>query len=252
MNKGQHLKILFSPSEAKNDFCNTQKIDKESFFLPELFDLRLHVLEIFESFVQNADLTSLQKLFGLKDSAACEILSSASLLTSPTCKAILRYSGVAFGYLDYDSLQIDQKKWILNNLLLFSNLFGPIMARDKIPLYKFKQGATIDGFKPEAFYKKHFTNALDTFLQDEFIIDLRAGFYEKFYTIKQPHVCAKFLKNGKVVSHWSKAYRGMMVRKLAQVQPNNIKEFERISFDNLQISEVADSKFKREYLFTIV
>ena len=61
----------------------------------------------------------------------------------------------------------------------------------------------------------------------------------------------KFIKNGKVVSHWAKAYRGKVLRKLSQVQPNTIEEFENINFEGLHVEEILVKKLKREYIFKI-
>jgi cytoplasmic iron level regulating protein YaaA (DUF328/UPF0246 family) len=103
-------------------------------------------------------------------------------------------------------------------VILFSNLFGPIKANDKIPEYKLKQGVKMGNLNIEKTYKNLFSASLDKYL-GEYIIDLRAGFYEKFYTISVPHVAFKFLKNGKVVSHYAKAYRGKILQHIAQTKP---------------------------------
>lgn len=135
--------------------------------------------------------------------------------------------------------------------MIFSNLFGPLLGSDEIPYYKFKQGESIDDFKPELFYKENFSPDIDSYIGDDLIIDLRAGFYEKFYKINSPYITMKFIKNGKVVSHWAKAYRGKVLRKLAQVQPNTIDEFENINFEGLHVEEILVKKLKREYIFKI-
>jgi len=246
------MKILFSPSEAKSDLTEEIALNINSFFIPELFDKRLHVIDKFNSLLKNASLEDLQKLFGIKDEKVCLRLKQSNILTSPTCKSILRYTGVAYEYLDFNSMNVNQKNWISENLIIFSNLFGPILASDEIPIYKFKQGSSIDMFKPEKFYKENFSAMLDRYLNDGLIIDLRAGFYEKFYTIKKPYISMKFIKNNKVVSHWAKAYRGKVLRQLAQFQPKTEKDFEDISFYGLSLKEIIETKFKREYVFSIV
>ena len=63
----------------------------------------------------------------------------------------------------------------------FSNLFGPICAKDRVPEYKLKQAEKIGKFAPEKFYKKHFSKGLDLYLEKNApIIDLRAGFMKNF------------------------------------------------------------------------
>ena len=178
-------------------------------------------------------------------------MAKLDILNASTCKAIQRYSGVAYQYLNFETLNEPQQKWLCENTIIFSNLFGPLLACDKIPYYRFKQGSTINGFKPELFYKENFSEAIDYYIGTDLVIDLRAGFYEKFYTLTCKHITMKFIKNGKVVSHWAKAYRGKVLRELAKIQPTTIEEFENINFSGLQIEEIIEKKLKREYIFKI-
>ena len=243
--------ILFSPSEAKSDFTDSCALNIKSLCFPNKFTDRLLVIDKLTKSLNNSTLDKLQKLFGIKKEEECLKIKEIDLLNAPTCKAIQRYTGVAYQYLNFDSLKEYEKKWLCENTIIFSNLFGPLLGNDEIPYYKFKQGETIDGFKPELFYKEKFSNEIDSYIGSDLIIDLRAGFYEKFYKINIPYITMKFIKNGKVVSHWAKAYRGKVLRKLAQVQPNSIEEFENINFEGLHVEEILVNKLKREYIFSI-
>lgn len=245
------MKILFSPSESKTPNSGLSSISNDSFVFPELFEKRLEVVEKFQTYIERSSLLELQNLFGIKDEQECENLKNIDLQNSLTCKAIQRYTGVAYDYLKFDTLNEKQKNYIYNNVLIFSNLFGPILAQDEIPMYKFKQGSKLGDFKPEVFYKEHFSDALDQLLEDELIIDLRAGFYEKFYKLKRPYITMKFIKNGKVVSHWAKAYRGIILQELAKYQPKSLEEFENIKFNGLHVKEIIQTKLKSEYIFEI-
>ena len=84
------------------------------------------------------------------------------------------------------------------------------------------------------------------------MIDLRAGFYEKFYTLTKPYITMKFLKNGKILSHFAKAYRGRVLRQIAQESPNTEHDFARIAFDGLDIMEIKISGLKYEYIYKIL
>lgn len=246
------MKILFSPSEAKSLYIDSPSITNNSFCFPAQFEHRLEVINKFNCCIESSNISNLQKLFGLKDENECLKIRMNDILKSSTCKAIKRYNGVAFKYLEFDTLNDSDKEWIYENVIIFSNLFGPLLAKDEIPLYKFKQGSSIDGFKPEVFYKEKFTNELNNYICSDFVIDLRAGFYEKFYKFSMPYITMKFIKNGKVVSHWAKAYRGKILRELAQYKPNNIDEFESINFQGLELKEIIQTKLKREYIFNIL
>ncbi|MCG3720629.1 YaaA family protein, partial [Aliarcobacter butzleri] len=133
----------------------------------------------------------------------------------------------------------------------FSNLFGVLKASDEIPDYKLKQGETFENLKIEKFYCDNFSSKLDEFLKDEDVIDLRAGFYEKFYQIKKPYTTMKFIKEGKVVSHWAKAYRGIILRLLSQNNIQNIDELMSMEIDNLSIEEIKKQKLKTEIIYSI-
>ena len=202
-------------------------------------------------YIRNSDPAAIQKLIGVKKESEIEAVMKTDIFHDPTMKAVERYTGVAYDYLDYPSLNADEQKFIDGNLLIFSNLFGPILAKDQIPWYKLKQGEKLGDFAIEKFYAQHFTPALDDYLHDAFVIDLRAGFYLKFYKLTQPYVTMKFIKNGKVVSHWAKAYRGTVVRELAKHRPQNEKMFSEIPFQNLSIVEIQKTKLKTEYIYEI-
>ena len=47
---------------------------------------------------------------------------------TPTMKVIQRYEGVAFDYLEYNNLNENEKTYIDENVLIFSNIFGVLKA----------------------------------------------------------------------------------------------------------------------------
>ncbi len=165
--------------------------------------------------------------------------------------AIERYDGVAYEYLDFDSLYEKAKEYLKLNILIFSNLYGPILGGDTIANYKVKQGSDIGKFVPDKFYKQRFSYQLDLYLATSEILDLRAGYYDKFYEVKKPYTTLKFLKEGKVVSHWAKAYRGLILRAAAKNDINSIKEFAALEIEGLSIAEIIIVKNKTEIIYNI-
>lgn len=242
------MKILFSPSESKGDISPFANNIKNELIFKELFSQREVFIDKYDEIVKSGNEAKIKKLFGLK---SIKDIDTTSLFKKLTQKAILRYNGVAYKYLNHEALNKKEQDFIDKNVIIFSNLFGPILAGDKIPNYKLKQGETIDGLKPEITYHEVFKNSLDSFLENEFIIDLRAAFYENFYHVNVPYISFKFIKNGKVVSHWAKAYRGLVLRELAKFQPKHEEEFGGIKFLNLNLLEIKQLKNKKEYLFEI-
>lgn len=244
------MKILFSPSETKNSGGLNKSFYNSSFIFPELYSFREEILNKYNNFIKTASKAQLEKLFGTKKDEIINLYKK-DIFQSPIMKAILRYEGVAYDYLEYKVLDKNEQKYIDENVLIFSNLFGVLKASDEIPEYKLKQGETFENLKIEKFYCDSFSSKLDEFLKDEDVIDLRAGFYEKFYQIKKPYITMKFIKDGKVVSHWAKAYRGIILRLLAQNNIQNIDQLMSMEIDNLSIEEIKKQKLKTEIIYSI-
>lgn len=242
--------ILFAPSEGKHSGGDFSSLSSSSFIFPALFEKRLDVISKYEKVVQNGDYAHLKELFGIKDEKEFERYK-IPFDHAPTMKAIERYDGVAYDYLAYINLDASQQAYIDRNVILFSNLFGPIGAADCIPDYKLKQGSTIDSMAPEKFYKKYFTDSLDEWIGDQEVLDLRAGFYDKFYTSKNVPMTLKFLKEGKVVSHWAKAYRGLVLRAVAKNNIQSLEDFMRLRIEGLTVCETVKSGKKNEIIYTI-
>lgn len=243
--------ILFAPSEGKCEGGNLPPLNHQSFLFPELYSKRFEVIQQYEQLVQEGNDQQLFELFGLKDTKEYERYRERFSL-KPTMKAIQRYDGVAYDYLNYNTLSADAQDYIDEHVILFSNLFGPIRASDPLPDYKLKQGSAIGSLAPEKFYKEHFTAALDTLIGEEEILDIRAGFYDKFYIPKQPITTLKFLKDGKVVSHWAKAYRGAVLREVAIHQIDSISALMALDIKGLMLNEIVETKKKKEIIYSIL
>lgn len=245
------MKILFSPSEAKFKSGTTEKLNKKSFIFPDLFNKRLEVLSQYQDFIDNAENKDLQKLFGTKKQDLIDYYKG-NLLEKELKKVIERYDGVAFDYLKYQELSEKEKDYIDKNVMIFSNLFGPVLAGDfGLPDYKLKQGEKIGDLALESFYKDNFEKSIDNYLKDEEVLDLRAGFYEKFYKLNKNYTTMKFIKDGKVVSHWAKAYRGVILNLIAKNNIQNMSELMNMQIEKLSIEEIRKQKLKTEIIYSI-
>lgn len=244
------MKILFSPSETKKEGGESKVISQNHFLFSEHFEKRLEILNKYNDFLKIATKEQLEKLFGTKKD---DIINKykTDIFKSPVLKAIQRYEGVAYDYLSYNNLENNAKKYIDENVIIFSNLIGPILAKDEIPDYKLKQSETFENLKIDKFYSDNFSEALDEFLENDDILDLRAGFYEKFYTIKKPYYTMKFMKDNKVISHFAKAYRGEVLKLLAKNQIQTFEQLLDMQIPNLSIVEIKEQKLKKEIVFSI-
>lgn len=243
--------ILFSPSEGKREGGELPPLNQQSLIFPDLYTKRLEVVEQYQSLTQQGSDEQLYELFGIKDSKEYKRYKE-SFAGVPTMKAIERYNGVAYDYLNYDRLSPEAQHYIDTHTIIFSNLFGPIRAGDLIFDYKLKQGSAIGSFLPDKYYKENFSAALDVMIGEEEILDLRAGYYDKFYVPNKRSVTLKFLKEGKVVSHWAKAYRGIILGEVAIFQLSSIDALLAHNIDGLMIHEIIETKKKKEIIYTII
>jgi len=243
------LKILLAPSETKKE-GGDGKFNLDTLILNQITPVRKKLFNEYNKIVTSNNLEQLSKMFGLKKEA--DILKYAQDISSyPTLKAIQRYTGVAFDHIEYESLDSKAQEYIDKNVILFSNLFGVIKASDKIPLYRLKQGEKIGELNPANIYKNSLKEPLDSYLENEDILDIRAGFYDKFYKPSKTYTTLKFLKGGKVVSHWAKAYRGIVLKHIAQNQITTIADFIAMPIKSLELLEIREGKQKQELIYQI-
>jgi len=240
------VKILFSPSEGKTTKKEFNPIDKNSFIFPEYYEKREFILKEYDKYIHSLNDKELNEFFGVKNGYEYVV----NIFKEPTCKAIERYDGVAYDYLEYSFLDIDSQKYIDKNVIIFSNLFGPIKADDKLPFYRMKQGKNLPNIEIDKYYNKEFSKILDKYLKDEVVLDLRAGYYDKFYKPKN-YITMKFIKNNKVVSHWAKAYRGIVLKELAKYQISSKDELLNLEIPNLILKEIQQTKNKTTIIYEI-
>jgi cytoplasmic iron level regulating protein YaaA (DUF328/UPF0246 family) len=243
------MKILLAPSETKKS-GGELSFNPSSLLFEALAPHRMKLLHTYTNVLQQSDMQVLSKMFGIKKEA--DILKhKKDIIHELTMKAVERYTGVAFEYLDYAVLDKKAQTYIDENVIIFSNLFGPIKSSDLIPEYKLKQGEAVANIKTEKFYNEHSAHLIESSLEDEEILDLRAGFYDKFYKPTKPYTTLKFIKDGKVVSHWAKAYRGIVLREIAKAGITSIEAFMKLPIEGLSIYEIITKKNKTEIVYII-
>ncbi|RAX57181.1 hypothetical protein CCZ01_06875 [Helicobacter monodelphidis] len=210
--------VLFSPSEGKFflDYKTKTKccLDFQSFtFLGSNKELREQIIRQYMDFLKTAQESEILELFGYKEIDLDVLKLSQNLLDSPVIEAIRLYSGVAYEYLDFENQMKDIQNLLLERVVIFSNLFGPLKGGDFIPYYRLQQGKFIGNLKE---YYAQFAEELDNWCEKEDILDLRADFYKKLYQPKGKIYCPVFYKNGKKLSHYAKAYRGYFLHLVAR------------------------------------
>lgn len=241
------MKILLAPSETKSS-GGTNPFNLADLWNNTLLEARSKLTQLYLEELKD-DLKSKQ-MFKLKKPSEIEYYRSIGL-HSLAAKAVERYTGVAFDYLNYSGLDDKQQKYIDKNVMLFSNLFGPIMAGDLIPEYRMAQGAKIRDIEVAKYYKANSAELLDEYLAGEEILDIRAGYYDRFYVPSKPYTTLKFIKDGKAVSHWAKAYRGIVLREIAKAGIDSLEDFIKLPIENLTIQEIQIKKNKTEIIYVL-
>lgn len=244
------MKILFAPSEGKTS-GGDKDFNINDLYFKTLNPKQKELINLYNNTTSNSSIKELSKLFGIKKENEIKEYTK-DILKEPTLKAIKRYSGVSFDYLNYNSLKPKSQKYLDNNLIIFSNLFGILKADDLIPNYKLKQAEALKNIKINEFYKESIKEILDKYLENQDILDLRASYYNKFYIPKSKYLTLKFIKNDKVVSHWAKAYRGKVLREIAKYEIKSIEEFLKLDIENLKVKEIKSIKNRDEIVFEIL
>ena len=243
------MKILLAPSETKRS-GGGEPFTPETLLFEDLLPYRMQLLHHYTNVLQRGDMAALSVMFGLKKES--DILKhKRDIIHEPGMKAVERYTGVAFDHLSYATLQDNAQRYLHENLLIFSNLFGVVRANDLIPEYRLQQGKPVGEIKPEQLYRPLLQERLDTYLEGEDILDIRAGFYDKYYKPTLPYTTLKFLKGGKVVSHWAKAYRGIVLREIASAGTDSLEAFMELPIEGLSIHEIQTRKTKTEIIYEI-
>jgi cytoplasmic iron level regulating protein YaaA (DUF328/UPF0246 family) len=204
-------------------------------------------ISAYEAFVQSADRATQAAFFGLKREEDIARYAGHTLLGQPAQKALIRYTGVVFEALDYGGLEGEAQRWCDENILLFSNLFGPVLGKEALPDYRFKQGAQLPGLDSGA-YEQSFHGVLEAFLADECVLDLRAGWYIKRYPVARS-IVPVFLKNGRVLSHWAKTQRGKLTRFLATHRPESQSDLADLNPPGLTLLEIRQHGAHERWIF---
>ena len=248
------MKVLFSCSESKNAVNPLEPLNSHSFEFESLHHNRKLLLKLYQDKINSLDDASLKALFGITKDILLEEYKRLDIFKDGTNKAVELYDGVGYKYLDYASLDYDSQFFVDNNVIIFSNLFGPILAKDTIPLYKLKQGMRIDDIQIDKFYKEHSKECLDEFIGDDLIVDLRAGYYEGFYDINDKyHIKIKFLKDGKMVSHYSKAFRGVFLRAMSQKEKlRDIHHLLTMHIPQMRYLDISENGKETTIIFEII
>ncbi|MDU0477929.1 peroxide stress protein YaaA [Staphylococcus chromogenes] len=200
--------IVLPPSETKAWGGSGAPLDLDSLSFPTLNEVRM----------RNArDLARLSEkrameVLGLSEKQREEAVANRELFEAPTMPALERYTGVLYDALDVGSLP----PAALGRLVVCSALFGLVSAYDWIPHYRLSGGTKLPRSRGEVptMKARWATLISDALSEAGFVVDLRSGTYQQLGRVPGA-VTVRVEKDGKVVSHFNKHYRGSVARELA-------------------------------------
>ncbi len=196
--------IVLPPSETKAPGGDGPALDLGALSFPTLNPVREALIDDLSSLPVDEALAVLRISGKLRPEAeANQVLRSA-----PTMPALHRYTGVLFDALSSPTLPAHA--W--ERLAVGSALFGVVRAGDPIPRYRLSGGTRLpDSPTLRARWGSLITGALDS---GDFVVDLRSGAYQQLGRVPGA-VTVRVEKDGRVVSHFNKHYKGELARVLA-------------------------------------
>ncbi len=162
-----------------------------------------------------------------------ELAHNLALHTSGATPAIERYTGVLYDALDAETLDLEARDWLTNNVAVQSALFGLLRSEDEIPAYRLSGSSRLPELR--STLKRVWADAHSAIDWDSFgwVLDLRSKDYVALAPIPPGrgawlHVVQRS-SNGQVraLNHFNKAAKGDLVRRLALagVQISDADEF---------------------------
>ena len=217
------MKILIPPSEGKAKIKPQEVKFKDTDFVFER-SVRQVVRQL--NLIDNEDLRS---IYGTSEAKALLFhRQNEDIFKSRCAHAIDRYTGVVYQHLDWNTLSEQAKKYMEDNVLIFSGLFGMTTPLTLIPDYKLKMNVLS--------LQYHWTPVLTEALKDEdLIFDLLPQVYRKAYSPNSNTIQIEFKEEGKgntrAAGHYGKAVKGKFIRFLSENQISNIKDFKDFEYD---------------------
>ncbi len=223
---------LFSPSEGKKP-GGSGKFSSVQDSLVGGWVIRESLVKKYEKILSSGSVIQKKQLTGWGNAEKIAQLPT-QLSSAPVLPVFDRYNGVGFQYVDAATLNVDERRFLEEQSLIFSNLLGPLRGTDHVPEVKLKQCTVFAGKNISGYYRKHTSNLLDEIIGDGPVLDLRAGAYKSFYAVNVPVIECVFFMNGKKMNHWSKASRGLVLRAFAKEQPETIEDMLRMKIPHLK------------------
>ena len=243
------MKIIFSPSKEmrEENIFENKKIE----FTESKFKAKTNIL--INTLKQKSidEIKNIMKLKGeLLNKTYKGIQDYDKLKSIPT---ISMYYGVSFKELKLEDYSEKSLKYLKNNLLILSALYGISMPFDLLKKYRLDMTMSIMDKGLYSFWKKDVTDYISNILnKDEILLNLASGEFSKVIDNKIPMINIDFReeKDGvyKSVSTYSKKARGKFLNYLIKNQINNLEDIKEVELDKYSLNK--DLSDEKNFVFT--
>jgi cytoplasmic iron level regulating protein YaaA (DUF328/UPF0246 family) len=221
--------ILLPPSEGKADAGTGRKLQLDGLSLPALNPAREKVLDTLIE-VCTRDEERARAALGLTGGQTAEIRRNAALREARTLPVSRLYTGVLYEALELATLPSAALTLLRRQIVVFSGLWGAVRLTDKLPPYRCSMGARLPGLgQLGGFWRDQSAGPLNELAGKGVVLDLRSSAYVSAWAPPQDRtvtvrVLQERVVNGavtrSVVSHFNKATKGRIVRRLAEAGAN--------------------------------
>ena len=239
------MKIIFSPSKEMREE-NIFKNKKIEFTEPKFKDKTNILINVLNK-KSIDEIENIMKLKGeLLNKTYKDIQSYGKLKCIP---AVSMYYGVSFKELELEDYSEKTLKYLKNNLLILSALYGASLAFDLLKKYRLDMTMSITDKGLYNFWKKDINDYISNILdKDEILLNLASSEFSRLIDNKKIlmiNIDFKEEKDGtyKSISTYSKKARGKFLNYLVKNQIDNLEEIVKIKLDGYNFNkDLSDEK----------
>ena len=243
------MKIIFSPSKEmrEENIFENKKIE----FTESKFKDKTNILIKILSKKSINEIENIMKLKGeLLNNTYKDIQNYDKLKYIP---AISMYYGVSFKELELEDYSEKSLKYLKNNLLILSALYGASLAFDLLKKYRLDMTMSITDKGLYNFWKKDVNDYISNILnKDEILLNLASSEFSKLIDNKKISMINIDFKEEdgtyKSISIYSKKARGKFLNYLVKNQVSNLEEITKIELDGYNINK--DLSDEKNFIFT--
>ena len=244
------MKIIFSPSKEmrKENIFENKKIE----FTESKFKDKTNILIDILKEKSISEIENIMKLKGeLLNKTYKDIQDYDKLKSIP---AISMYYGVSFKELNLEDYSEKSLKYLKNNLLILSALYGVSLAFDLLKKYRLDMTMSIIDKGLYNFWKKDINDYISNILsKDEVLLNIASSEFSKMIDSKKIsmiNIDFKEEKDGayKSVSTYSKKARGQFLNYLVKNEIDNLEDIKKIKLDGYSLNNTLSDE--KNFIFT--